>query len=48
VRNDQGALEQLVDQASDFSPKATVGAPAGSRFRPVFNRGFVISQFMAS
>jgi phosphatidylserine/phosphatidylglycerophosphate/cardiolipin synthase-like enzyme len=47
VRNAQGALEQLADQASEFSPEVTVGAPVGSRFRPVFNRGFVLSQFMA-
>jgi hypothetical protein len=39
VRNDQGALEQLLDQAGDFSPDTTVGAPAGSRFRPVFSGG---------
>jgi phosphatidylserine/phosphatidylglycerophosphate/cardiolipin synthase-like enzyme len=47
IRDDQGVLVQLVGQASPFSPEVTLGAPTGSGFAPFFNRGFVISQFMA-
>jgi len=47
VRDDSGALVQLTDQASAWSPEHTLGPPVGSRFVPFFNRGFVISQFMS-
>jgi phosphatidylserine/phosphatidylglycerophosphate/cardiolipin synthase-like enzyme len=47
VRDNTGTLVQLDDQASAWSPPRTLGPPVGSRFEPHFNRGFVISQFMA-
>ena len=47
IRDQNGALVKQADQASDFSPEMPLGAPTGSRFKPFFNRGFVISQFMA-
>src|SRR5262245_9131623 len=47
IRDASGALVQLTEQASDWSPERTLGPPAGSRFAPFFNRGFVISQFMS-
>src|SRR5262249_54757442 len=40
-------LELLETHASDWSPPTTLGAGGHSRFRPFFNRGFVMSQFMA-
>ncbi len=46
VRDQQDQLVQLDAQASDFSEPRTLGAMDGS-FRPFFNRGFVMSQFMA-
>jgi phosphatidylserine/phosphatidylglycerophosphate/cardiolipin synthase-like enzyme len=47
VRNDAGDLKLLESHASDWSPAKTLGAAGRSRFRPFFNRGFVMSQFMA-
>jgi phosphatidylserine/phosphatidylglycerophosphate/cardiolipin synthase-like enzyme len=47
VRNGAGDLELLEPHASDWSPDTTLGAAGRSRFRPYFNRGFVMSQFMA-
>jgi len=47
VRRHDGALALLEDQASDWSPPRTLGAVSQSRFKPYFNRGFVMSQFMA-
>jgi phosphatidylserine/phosphatidylglycerophosphate/cardiolipin synthase-like enzyme len=47
IRDNTGALVQLTEQASAWSPERTLGAPSGSRFEPFFNRGFVISQFMS-
>src|SRR5262249_61047315 len=47
IRNDDGDLELLESQAGAFSPAKTLGAAGHSRFRPFFNRGFVMSQFMA-
>src|SRR2546422_5220519 len=46
VRNAAGKLELLASQASDFSPERTLGATAKGAFKPFFNRGFVMSQFM--
>jgi len=46
IRNSDGELEQLDAQASGWSPKKTLEPPAG-KFKPFFNRGFVMSQFMA-
>jgi phosphatidylserine/phosphatidylglycerophosphate/cardiolipin synthase-like enzyme len=47
VRDAAGALVQLADEASEYSPARSLSAPEGSRFRAFFNRGFLISQFMA-
>lgn len=48
VRNAAGKLEPNEIEASPFSVPATLGQVVqGSKFRPFFNRGFVISQFMA-
>jgi phosphatidylserine/phosphatidylglycerophosphate/cardiolipin synthase-like enzyme len=47
VRNAAGELELLDSQASDFSPARTLGETAKGAFKPFFNRGFVMSQFMA-
>jgi hypothetical protein len=47
VRDTTGALVALSDQASAWSPPQSVTAPADARFRAFFNRGFLISQFMA-
>lgn len=46
VRNAQGALQRLETQASAWSAQRTLGPPSGA-YRPFFNRGFVMSQFMA-
>jgi phosphatidylserine/phosphatidylglycerophosphate/cardiolipin synthase-like enzyme len=46
IRNDDGELELLESQASPWSPKKTLAPPDG-KFKPFFNRGFVMSQFMA-
>src|SRR5439155_21133010 len=47
VRSTTGKLELLTDQQSAWSPSAKLGSTPKSPFRPFFNRGFVISQFMA-
>jgi phosphatidylserine/phosphatidylglycerophosphate/cardiolipin synthase-like enzyme len=47
VRDDAGALVPVDDQASAWSPPCAMTAPAGTPFRAFFNRGFLISQFMA-
>jgi len=46
IRNDAGKLEQLESQASEWSKDRTLGISTGP-FKPFFNRGFVMSQFMA-
>ena len=46
IRNTAGKLELAESHASDWSPAKTLGHAAGT-FKPFFNRGFVISQFMA-
>lgn len=47
VRDAAGALAALDDQASAWSTPRALDAAAGGRFQPFFNRGFLISQFMA-
>jgi phosphatidylserine/phosphatidylglycerophosphate/cardiolipin synthase-like enzyme len=47
VRNSGRKLELLESHASDWSPAKTLGAIAEGPFRSFFNRGFVMSQFMA-
>src|ERR1041384_7352661 len=44
--NAQGELEQAESQASLWSPPRVLGTTKG-HFKPFFNRGFVMSQFMA-
>lgn len=46
VRNAKGDLDQLEAQASVWSPPRVLGTAKG-QFKPFFNRGFVMSQFMA-
>jgi phosphatidylserine/phosphatidylglycerophosphate/cardiolipin synthase-like enzyme len=46
IRNEAGKLELIESQGSDWSPPKTLATTMGS-FRPFFNRGFVMSQFMA-
>jgi len=46
IRNDDGELEQKESQASEWSRERTLGIATGP-FKPFFNRGFVMSQFMA-
>ena len=45
IRNDSGKLELLESDASAWSPKKRLAPPEG-KFKPFFNRGFVMSQFM--
>jgi PLD-like domain len=47
IRNDTEKLELLESQASDWSPPKLLGATTQGVFKPFFNRGFVMSQFMA-
>lgn len=47
VRNGAKKLDLLEAHASAWSQPTTLGAQGHSRFRPFFNRGFVMSQFMA-
>jgi phosphatidylserine/phosphatidylglycerophosphate/cardiolipin synthase-like enzyme len=47
IRNDGGKLELLESHASDWSPPRCLGVTAQGSFKPFFNRGFVMSQFMA-
>lgn len=42
-----GHLTAAQNLASEWSPVRVLAAPPNSRFNPFFNRGFVISQFMA-
>jgi phosphatidylserine/phosphatidylglycerophosphate/cardiolipin synthase-like enzyme len=46
IRNAKGDLEQVEAQASVWSPPRVLGTSKG-QFKPFFNRGFVMSQFMA-
>ena len=46
IRNASGDLELLEAHASAWSPKRTLGIVEG-KFKPFFNRGFVMSQFMS-
>jgi phosphatidylserine/phosphatidylglycerophosphate/cardiolipin synthase-like enzyme len=47
VRNAAGDLDPVVAEASAWSPARVLDVGAGTRFQPFFNRGFVMSQFMA-
>jgi hypothetical protein len=47
IRNEAGELEPSETHASPWSAEKTLGAAGRSRFRPFFNRGFVMSQFIA-
>jgi hypothetical protein len=47
IRNASGGLDQLESQASDWSSPKTLGVTTTGTFKPFFNRGFVMSQFMA-
>lgn len=47
IRNEDGDLEQLEAEASAWSAKRKLGSQEGAVFQPFFNRGFVMSQFMA-
>src|SRR5262245_41593808 len=47
IRNADKKLAILEAHTSGWSPPKTLGAVGRSRFRPYFNRGFVMSQFMA-
>ena len=46
IRNADGDLEQKESEASVWSPARVLGTTRG-QFKPFFNRGFVMSQFMA-
>lgn len=47
VRGADGKLSTEEAQASAWSEPRMLGGPSKSKFKPYFNRGFVISQFMA-
>jgi len=47
VRNAANKLEPSEANASAWSEERTLGEQGDSQFRPYFNRGFVMSQFMA-
>ncbi|MBW4519873.1 MAG: hypothetical protein KME16_09270 [Scytolyngbya sp. HA4215-MV1] len=47
IRNDDQTLELLESHASDWSAPKVLGTSPQGVFKPFFNRGFVISQFMA-
>jgi phosphatidylserine/phosphatidylglycerophosphate/cardiolipin synthase-like enzyme len=47
VRNAAGKLELLEGHASEWSPPRTLGVTTTGKFKPFFNRGFVMAQFMA-
>jgi phosphatidylserine/phosphatidylglycerophosphate/cardiolipin synthase-like enzyme len=47
IRNAAGGLDPVEAQASDWSPTRSLGVNADSAYQPFFNRGFVMSQFMA-
>src|SRR5262249_12075517 len=43
-----GSLQKNVAEASAFSDPVTLGSvPKNTKYRPFFNRGFVMSQFMS-
>ncbi|HEY6232320.1 MAG TPA: phospholipase D-like domain-containing protein [Pyrinomonadaceae bacterium] len=46
VIREDGALKTVDSDASSWSPKRVLGTTAG-KYKPFFNRGFVMSQFMA-
>jgi phosphatidylserine/phosphatidylglycerophosphate/cardiolipin synthase-like enzyme len=46
IRDAEGKLNLLEAETSDWSEKKTLGTTAG-KYKPFFNRGFVMSQFMA-
>jgi phosphatidylserine/phosphatidylglycerophosphate/cardiolipin synthase-like enzyme len=46
IRNSDGELEQKESEASAWSAERMLGITKG-QFKPFFNRGFVMSQFMA-
>jgi len=47
IRTAAGDLEQLEGEASEFSDPKVLGVQVAGTFQPFFNRGFVMSQFMA-
>jgi phosphatidylserine/phosphatidylglycerophosphate/cardiolipin synthase-like enzyme len=47
ARNAAGKLELVEAQESEWSPARTLTSSAQGAFKPFFNRGFVMSQFMA-
>lgn len=47
IRNPEGELELLESQASALSKPRVLGTSTKGPFKPFFNRGFVMSQFMA-
>lgn len=47
VRDSSGALVTSTDEASEWSAPRSLAPGADPRFQAYFNRGFVISQFMA-
>src|SRR5262249_44692366 len=47
VRDTGGALTQLNGESSKWSMPITLGKLTSKTFQPFFNRGFVMSQFMA-
>src|ERR1700756_5097057 len=47
IRNGSGTLERMDGAASEWRPPVRLGNDPNATFRPFFNRGFVISQFMA-
>jgi len=47
IRNSAGKLEPLAAEASAWSEPRILGVSEGATFQPFFNRGFVISQFIA-
>lgn len=47
VRDAAGRLVPAANEASAFSKSRVLGSAGGTRFRPFFNRGFVMAQFMA-
>ena len=47
IRSAGGKLQLLESEASDWSPPKVLGGASNAKFKPFFNRGFVMSQFMA-
>ncbi|GAB3790403.1 hypothetical protein GCM10028818_60480 [Spirosoma horti] len=46
IRTNAGTLERIDAEASSWSPERTLGAKLTGKYKPFFNRGFVMSQFM--